>query len=443
MGQARWLTSTHGLGSCQSRLKILFLHQNFPGQFKHLAPALAKRGHEVHALLLAQRPGFQWQGVHVHTYFPQRSSTPNIHPWLVDMEAKTIRAEGVLRWALSAKQQGFVPDAVIAHPSWGESLFIKHAWPEVRLGLFYEMFYQSQGQDVQFDPEFAKPELSVDSRLLMKNAVSLLQDTFADAAVSPTHWQAATYASPMRQKITVVHDGIDTQQIRPDPHAHLSLPDGRSWTAQDEVVTFVSRNLEPYRGYHVFMRALPELLACRPKTQVLIVGGDGVSYGAKPPGPDSWKQVFINEVKPHISEANWQRVHFLGRLSYAQFLTMLQISRVHVYLTYPFVLSWSLIEAMSSGCAILASDTAPVREAIIDGQTGRLLPFFEPQAWAQGIHTLLDQPEERARMGALAREHAVAHYDLQTVCLPRQLAWVESLVQSQPTPLTDKGLEPA
>ncbi|MBU6369821.1 MAG: glycosyltransferase [Burkholderiales bacterium] len=427
LGQARWIVAAHGLGSCQYRLKILFLHQNFPGQFKHLAPALAQRGHEVHALLMAQRPGYEWLGVHVHTYFPKRGSAPNIHPWLVDMEAKTIRAEAVLRWALSAKEQGFVPQAVIAHPSWGESLFIKHVWPDTRLGLFYEMFYQAHGQDVHFDPEFSKPELSVDSRLLMKNAVSLIQDGFADAAISPTHWQAATYAPHMREKITVVHDGIDTQQIRPDPQARLVLADGRSWTAQDEVVTFVSRNLEPYRGYHVFMRALPELLRLRPHAQVLLVGADGVSYGAKPPGPDSWKQVFINEVKGQISQADWQRVHFLGRLSYPLFLTMLQISRVHVYLTYPFVLSWSLIEAMSSGCAILASDTAPVREAIIDGQTGRLLPFFEPEAWAQGIHTLLDQPEERARMGALARQHAVAHYDLQTVCLPRQLAWVEAL----------------
>lgn len=179
-------------------MKILFLHQNFPGQFKHLAPALAQRGHEVHALLMAQRPGYEWLGVHVHTYFPKRGSAPNIHPWLVDMEAKTIRAEAVLRWALSAKEQGFVPQAVIAHPSWGESLFIKHVWPDTRLGLFYEMFYQAHGQDVHFDPEFSKPELSVDSRLLMKNAVSLIQDGFADAAISPTHWQAATYAPHMR-----------------------------------------------------------------------------------------------------------------------------------------------------------------------------------------------------------------------------------------------------
>jgi glycosyltransferase involved in cell wall biosynthesis len=161
---------------------------------------------------------------------------------------------------LKAKEQGFVPDVVIAHPSWGESLFIKHVWPQTALGLFYEMFYQAHGQDVHFDPEFSKPEFSVESRLLMKNAIHLIQDSFADAAMSPTHWQAATYPASMQKKITVVHDGIDTQHIRPDAQAKLSLADGRTWTRQDEVLTFVSRNLEPYRGYHVFMRSLPELL---------------------------------------------------------------------------------------------------------------------------------------------------------------------------------------
>jgi glycosyltransferase involved in cell wall biosynthesis len=408
-------------------LKILFLHQNFPGQFKHLAPALVALGHEVHALQLTKNPAFDWQGVKVHTYYPQRGSTPQIHPWVIDIEAKAIRGETVLRWALEMKKRDFSPDVVIAHPSWGESLFIKHVWPATKLGLFYEMYYQVDGQDVHFDPEFSKSEICVDSRLLMKNAIQILQNQFADAAISPTYWQAGTYESEVRKKITVVHDGIDTQAIKPDALARLTLENGQSWSRQNEVVTFVSRNLEPYRGYHVFMRALPQLLRLRPQAHVLIVGSDGVSYGAKPPAGQTWKQIFIDEVRGQVSDADWQRVHFLGRLSYPQFLTMLRISSVHVYLTYPFVLSWSLIEAMSSGCAILASDTAPVREAIEDGVTGRLLPFFDPQAWAHGIDTLLNDAAERMRLGVQARQRAVEQYDLQTVCLPRQLQWVQDL----------------
>ena len=234
----------------------------------------------------------------------------------------------------------------------------------------------------------------------------------------------------MRDKITVVHDGIDTVAIRPDPAARLSLEDGRSWSRDDEVLTFVSRNLEPYRGYHIFMRALPGVLRLRPQAQVLIVGGDSVSYGAKAPEGKTWKQIFIDEVRAQIPDSDWQRVHFLGRLSYPQFLSMLQISRVHVYLTYPFVLSWSLIEAMSSGCAILASDTGPVHEAIQHGVTGRLLPFFDVAAWVQGINRLMNEPAERQRLGEAARARAIERYDLQTVCLPRQLAWVQALAKS-------------
>ena len=181
-------------------MKILFLHQNFPGQFKHLAPALVALGHEVHGLQLTKNPAFDWQGVKVHTYYPQRGSTPQIHPWVIDIEAKAIRGETVLRWALEMKKRGFSPDVVIAHPSWGESLFIKHVWPATKLGLFYEMYYQADEQDVHFDPEFSKSEICVDSRLLMKNAIQILQNQFADAAISPTHWQAGTYEPEVQKK---------------------------------------------------------------------------------------------------------------------------------------------------------------------------------------------------------------------------------------------------
>ena len=410
-------------------MKILFLHQNFPAQFKHLAPALAALGHEVHALVLSDKPAQLWRGVHVHTYQPKRGTTPNIHPWVIDIEAKVIRAEAVMRWAMKLRDEtGFMPDVVIAHPSWGESLLIKQVWPKTRLGLFCEMYYQSKDQDVGFDPEFVSTDsASAAGRLFLKNTLNILHNDLVDAAISPTHWQASTYEPKMRAMIKVVHDGIDTDQIRPDSAARLVMEDGRAWSRDDEVVTFVSRSLEPYRGYHIFMRALPDLLRQRPNAHILIVGADGVSYGAKPPEGQTWKQIFIDEVRGQISDADWARVHFLGRVPYRQFLTMLQISRVHVYLTYPFVLSWSLIEAMSSACAIVASNTAPVLEAIEDGVTGKLVDFFDKQGLANTIAALLNDPAERARLGAQARARAVERYDLATVCLPQQLAWVNEL----------------
>jgi glycosyltransferase involved in cell wall biosynthesis len=248
-------------------------------------------------------------------------------------------------------------------------------------------------------------------------------------------WQADTFPQPFRSKITVVHDGIDTQALRPNPAVCLNLSTraGETHTLAfgDEVVTFVNRNLEPYRGYHVFMRALPDLLRRRPRVRVLIVGGDGVSYGAAPDpqryGSRSWKQIFIDEVRPRVPDADWGRVHFLGHLPYDQYVALLQVSAVHVYLTYPFVLSWSLLEAMSVGCTVVASDTAPVREVLRHGETGALVPFFDGEALAETISGLLDDPSARARLGAQARAFVQMHYDLRTICLPRQLDWLEAL----------------
>ena len=218
---------------------------------------------------------------------------------------------------------------------------------------------------------------------------------------------------PFRSKITVVHDGIDTQAVAPNPAVSLTLNDNLVLTKQDEVITFVNRNLEPYRGYHVFMRALPEILKCRPGARILIVGADDVSYGARPRpeehGGTKWKDIFAAEVRPQISEADWGRVYFLGNLPYQHFIPLLQLSTVHVYLTYPFVLSWSLLEAMSAGCAIVASDTQPLHEAVRHNETGKLVNFFNHEALAQQVCNLLDQPEERQRLGASARAFAQQH----------------------------------
>ncbi len=409
-------------------MKILVVHQNFPAQFLHLAPALAARGHEVRALTLRKELPEQWQGVRIHRYPIQRGSTPGIHPWLTDIETKVVRGEAAFRAALALKAEGFVPDLLLAHPGWGESLFLKEVWPMAKLAVYAEFFYSGEGGDTGFDAEFPLTDVAGEHcRLRMKNLNNLLAMEQADAALSPTRWQASTYPLPFRERISVIHDGIDCDVLCPNPEVAFELAPGRVLTRADEVITFVNRNLEPYRGYHSFMRALPALLRARPRAQVLIVGGDDVSYGARPPAGRSWKQIFLDEVAGDIDH---ERVHFLGMLPRARFTALLQLSTVHVYLTYPFVLSWSLLEAMSTGCAIVASDTAPVREVIGHDVTGRLVDFFSPDVIAETVAGLLADAPARARLGAAARELACAQYDLRAICLPRQLAWVESLAHA-------------
>ena len=408
-------------------MNILFIHQNFPGQFKFLAPALAARGHRVVAMTMQKIEQQNWHGVTLVPYTASRGSTPNIHPWVGDFETKTIRGEACFRAALKLKQQGFNPDVIVAHHGWGESLFLKEIWPTAKLGVYCEFFYHANGSDVGFDPEFPVTDVAEPCRMRLKNLNNLLHFDIADAGLSPTHWQASTFPLPFRDRITVVHDGIDTEAVQPDPNVTITLGNGLALSRKDEVVTFVNRNLEPYRGYHTFMRALPSLLRQRPSAQILIVGGDSVSYGAKPAGDGTWKTIFANEVRPQMSDADWARVHFLGNLPYQQFIPLLQLSTVHVYLTYPFVLSWSLLEAMSAGCAIVASDTAPLREAIQHQDTGMLVDFFDASALAEQVGALLADVQMRKTLGENARAFARVHYDLNSQCLPKQIAWVEQL----------------
>ncbi|MDT8428125.1 MAG: glycosyltransferase family 4 protein [Pseudomonadales bacterium] len=408
-------------------MKILFIHQNFPVQFKYLAPALVQQGHTVWAMTMQKPSELEWKGVKLVPYTNSRGSAPNVHPWLTDFETKVIRGDACFRAALKLKEEGFEPDLIIAHHGWGESLFLKDVWPQVKLGIYCEFYYSATGADIGFDPEFPPQDLGEPCRQRLKNLNNLLHFEIADAGISPTGWQASTFPEAFRKKITVVHDGIDTELLAPNSAASITINGAITLTNKDEVITFVNRNLEPYRGYHIFMRALPEILRRRPNARVLIVGGDAVSYGARPPGELNWKEIFAREVRPLISNADWNRVHFVGVVPYQHFIPMLQVSSVHVYLTYPFVLSWSLLEAMSMGCAIVASDTQPLHEAIKHDVTGRLVNFFDVEGLAREVCTLLDDPKARKRLGAAARSHARANYDLASVCLPRQLAWVEHL----------------
>ena len=252
-------------------MQILFIHQNFPGQFKHLAPALVAQGHQVFALSTRQNLPATWEGVNLIAYQPQRGSTPNIHPWLIDFETKTIRAEAVFHRAKQLQAQGLNPDLIISNPGWGESLLVKEVWPTAKLAIYCEFFYHAQGYDLDFDPEFDKKEADSAARIRWKNLNHFLHFDIADAGIAPTQWQAASFPEPFRSRITVIHDGIDTEVLAPNPQADLIFANQMVLNRQDEIITFVNRNLEPYRGYHSFMRSLPAILERRPQAKVLIV----------------------------------------------------------------------------------------------------------------------------------------------------------------------------
>ncbi|QWE11734.1 glycosyltransferase family 4 protein [Polynucleobacter sp. AP-Titi-500A-B4] len=411
-------------------MKILFIHQNFPSQFKHLAPALAAiPGSEVRALTMRDLGVSDWQGVQVTRYGTDKKNTVGIHPWILDWETKIIRGEACYLAAVQLKEAGFEPDIIISNPGWGESLFIKQVWPNAKLGIYGEFYYHAQGADVGFDPEFADVDLTTEPKIRLKNLNNQMHFEIADAGISPTEWQASTFPDPFRSKITVIHDGIDTETIKPNPNVQITLNQQLTLTKNDEVITFVNRNLEPYRGCHTFFRALPKILKERPNAQILIVGGNGVSYGQAPKGGGSWRDIFVSEVRTKISDADWKRVHFLGSLPYDQFIGVLQLSTVHIYLTYPFVLSWSLMEAMSAGCAIVASNTQPLHELIQHDQNGRLVDFFRSEDLANEVIALLNDPDARKRLGLAARKTILEKYDLKNVCLPQQIEWVKQLTR--------------
>lgn len=404
-------------------MRVLFIHQNFPAQFVHLAPALAANTkNDIRVLTPSPRP--VPSEVKVHNYTIKRSSSENIHPWLVDMETKTIRAEAAYWAALELKKQGFTPDLIIAHPGWGESLFLKEVWPSAKLALYCEFYYQAYGADTNFDPEFSSDEEDLACRLKLKNANFDLHLLLADAGLSPTQYQRSVFPEYFQSKISVIHDGINTQLLKPNPNVTMQL-NGKTITRDDQIITFVNRNLEPMRGYHIFMRALPEILKQNHKARVVIVGGDDVSYGSKPPQGTTWKELFLREVKGQLDMG---RVHFVGKLSYPNFIQLLQISSVHVYLTYPFVLSWSLLEAMSVGCAVVGSNTKPVREVIKHNETGMLVDFFDVQGIAEQVAHLLNNSQVRIGLGNAARDFVLRNYDLERNCLPKQKVWVESLL---------------
>lgn len=408
-------------------MDILFLHPNFPGQFRLLAQALAQSpqhhvwglGDAAHIAKVAPVPG-----VDLLHYPAVTPANPLVHPWARGFEAAVRRAEAALQALKEHKARGLEPDVIVAHPGWGDAFFVRQLFPGARVIGYFEYFYHFKGADVGFDPEFPS-QMNDLFRLHISNATQLLALESCDQGICPTQWQYSRFPSAYESKLQVLHEGIDTQRLKPDPSAQFTLPNGRRLHAGDEVLTFVSRHLEPYRGFHTFMRALPQVLKERPNCQVVIAGHEhGQGYGPLPQGGGTWKSM----LESTITEA-WDRsrVHFVGHLRYEDYIQLLQTSRAHVYLTYPFVLSWSLLEAMSCGCTVIASDTAPVREMVQHATHGLVFPFKDTVGLAKLACSVLANPIEYLNLGIEARKLIVERLDFSTVTLP---AWQKILADA-------------
>ncbi len=356
-------------------MKYLFIHQNFPGQFGDIARQLAaKKGNEVLALRLrhdaADVPGV----VTIH-YRLLHEPLENQLPLLKETEAKVLRAEAVAEAALRLRTKGWNPDVIVVHPGWGEAMYVKDVWPDAKLVCYFEYFYNAIGQDMDFDPEFRHTSVASQAAMKAKNAVFLqaLQD--ADAGWSPSQWQRNTFPAWAREKISVINEGVDVGYFKPDPKASFNIDNkGLRLTADDEVITYAARSLEPVRGFHQFMRALPALLRRRPKAHVVIMGREAASYGPEPEGHASWLQKMLAEVG---SQLDPKRVHVVGFLPKAQYRAVLQVSSAHVYLTYPFILSWSVLDAQACGAPLVASNTGPLMEAVPPSNQRFLFDFFD------------------------------------------------------------------
>jgi glycosyltransferase involved in cell wall biosynthesis len=407
-------------------MRLLFVHQNFPGQYRHLAEHFgAAAGNEVVAVgekanLLRNRP--QIPGVQVMGYTLEEKQFSGLEaPILKALH----RAQAVAAGLADLRRRGFRPDVVLAHIGWGEAIFVKDVFPEAKLLLYSEFFYRAQGSDTDFDPEFP-PSAGYRLRLRGMNAPLLMALEASDWGHVPTRWQHRQFPPAYGSRTTVVHDGIDTEEARPGE------------APEAELITYVARNLEPYRGFHVFMRAIPEIQQRRPRARIVIVGGDEVSYSPRLPAGETYRARLLRELEGRI---DLSRVQFTGRIPYGDYLRLLRRSSVHVYLTYPFVLSWSLLEAMSAGGLVVASRTAPVEEVIEDARNGLLVDFFSPKEIAARVDYAISNQKELQPVREAARRTVMERYDLHQVCLPAQVRLITQLAAGLPISLGEPGPE--
>lgn len=417
-------------------MQILFIHQNFPGQYRYLARHFVEDP-QWQCYAVGERKNVKAQfamvpkGISMLGYDMPEDTAKGLPVHSREFVGQLARGQAISQLLLRQKAKGLEPDIICAHPGWGEGLYLKEIFPKAKLVYFLEYFFKPDGPLVDFDDQFPTP-LSQRMGFRVKNAQNLIALDTADVGVSPTNWQASTFPVEYQHKIRVIHDGVDTAVVSPKSGATVTLNDLSKgecrFTAEDEVISFAVRNLEPSRGFHRYMRALPALQRARPKANFVIVGGNETSYVRGHESGRSWREALLDEVG---GELDLSRIFFVGRVPYQSLLELFSITALHIYMTVPFVLSWSMLEAMACEAPVLASATGPVTEIIEEGENGFLFDYFSADQLAEQVTRLMESPALRSKVGKRARQYIVENYDLDSRCLPRHLALIDEVLASR------------
>jgi glycosyltransferase involved in cell wall biosynthesis len=404
--------------------KVLFIHNGSPGRFAFIARALLQKG--WHGALINEKTGRDLPGCTTLNWQLSRGTTPGIFEPATRAEADLIRGRAAAECALKLRADGFEPDLIIGHPGWGEMTFLREVFPKARQIQIGEFYYRSHGADVGFDKEFPTGSFDMQIRVHAKNSVMAMGYAEADRIVVPTPFQASLFPTVFKSRIVIIHEGIDVTKARAQPDAQFVLPDGRVLERSKPVVTFVNRFFEPLRGFHIMMRALPRMLAQLPEVNVLMIGSESSQgYGEQPPSGTTWKKLFLAEVGTRLDPS---RVHFTGQVSYERLVAAFSVSAAHVYWTYPFILSWSLLDAMACECLVIGSDTAPVRDVIKPDANGLLLDFFDHDALADAVTEACREPHRFMALRRAARQTVLIEYDRASVCEPAWLKLIDETI---------------
>lgn len=398
---------------------ILFLHRSFPGQFKYIAQEFAKDPLNV-VMFVTAEDKIQIKGINKLVYKPNMESMKTFHPYLKGYEECVIHGQAAASLLMTMKAKGIKPDIIFGF-SWGPPMFVKEIFPDVPFLCYFEWFGRSTGS--VFD--FGKHVLTEDQKANIKchNAHVLIDLYECDAGISPTEWQKKQMPKEFQHKIKVIHDGVDTEVCKPDKDAKFIVKDTNlELTTKDEVITYATSGMEPYRGFPQFMEAVEKLLKKRPNAHFVIAGEDRVCYGT-PLKQGTYKELMLKKLNIDLN-----RVHFVGRLSFEEYIKLLQVSSVHVYLTYPFILSWSILEAMAVECALVASNTKPVIEVVKDNHNGLLVDFFDVYELVKKIEYALNNPDKMKEIKANARQTIIDKYELKD-CLAKQIEYIADLIR--------------